>query len=146
MKYSSPEIRRLAKRLEADRTPAPAAAKKAARGPSPERIALVKAIEEREELRKRVAKLERDLRRADELAMNLGIQLERHHDEALKAAQQPLPEPPVFQPQPIHIEPQISVTMPDELRTIPAATETIAERDKDGLVKRSITRALGAEA
>jgi hypothetical protein len=148
--YASPEIRKLARRMKAERTPAPAPApsRKAARGPSPERLALQKAIEERDELRKNLSRLALELRATKDAYANLRVQL-AHRDEALAAAVKAAndqPEPPVVATQPIHIEPQISVTLPDELRTIPAPTETIAERDKEGLVKRSITRALESGA
>jgi hypothetical protein len=44
-------------------------------------------------------------------------------------------------PSPTPVE--VTVNVPDEIHTIPAETETVAERDRDGLVKRSVTRPTG---
>ena len=39
--------------------------------------------------------------------------------------------------------PVVNVTMPDEIRTVPAEVETVAERDADDLIVRSVTRPTG---
>lgn len=39
--------------------------------------------------------------------------------------------------------PVVNVNMPDEIRTIPAEVETVAERDADDLLVRSVTRPTG---
>jgi len=39
--------------------------------------------------------------------------------------------------------PIVNVNMPDEIRTIPAEVETVAERDADDLIVRSVTRPTG---
>ncbi len=46
----------------------------------------------------------------------------------------------VVQPGPA---PVVNVNMPDEIRTIPAEVETVAERDADDLIVRSVTRPTG---
>jgi hypothetical protein len=39
--------------------------------------------------------------------------------------------------------PEVHVHTPDQIRVIPAETETVAERDKDDLIVRSVTRPTG---
>jgi hypothetical protein len=42
--------------------------------------------------------------------------------------------------------PVVNVTVPNEIRTVPAPVETIAERDADDLLVRSVTRPIGDQA